>query len=70
MSARMMWRWALAALGCLALIGCGGDKDVDPPAELVDIVATRDVVQVWSASLGGDSERLRLALRPAVLDGV
>jgi outer membrane protein assembly factor BamB len=70
MSVRIASRWLFAALGCLALVGCGDDKDVDPPAELVDIVATRDVVQVWSASLGGDSERLRLALRPAVLDGV
>lgn len=60
----------LTALGCFALVGCGDDKDVDPPAELVDIKATRDVNQLWSASLGGDSERLRLALRPAAVEGV
>jgi outer membrane protein assembly factor BamB len=60
----------LAALGFLTLVGCGNDKDVDPPAELVDITPTRDVRQLWSVSLGGDSERLRLALRPAVADGV
>jgi len=60
----------LASLGFLALVGCGDDKDVDPPAELVDITATRDVNQLWSVSLGGDAERLRLALRPAVANGV
>ena len=27
----------------LALVGCGDDKEIDPPAELVDIVAKRDV---------------------------
>lgn len=62
--------FALTALGFLALVGCGDDKDVDPPAELVDIKATRDVDALWSISLGGDSERLRLALRPAVNEGV
>jgi outer membrane protein assembly factor BamB len=62
--------FVLTGLGFLALVGCGDDKDVDPPAELVDIKATRDVNQLWSVSLGGDSERLRLALRPAVVEGV
>ena len=36
----------LAALGAAALVAlaaCGNDKDIDPPAELVDIVAKRDV---------------------------
>ena len=61
---------ALVGLGFLALVGCGDDKDVDPPAELVDIKATRNVNQLWSVSLGGDSDRLRLALRPAVVEGV
>ena len=72
MSHRLNSRGALAltALGFLALVGCGDDKEVDPPAELVDIKATRDVDQLWSVSLGGDSDRLRLALRPAVVEGV
>jgi len=53
------------------LAACGDkDKDVAPPAELVDIVAKRDVKELWSTGLGGDSERLRLALRPAVMEGV
>jgi outer membrane protein assembly factor BamB len=69
---RFRSRWALpfVALGFLALVGCGDDKEVDPPAELVDIKAIRDVNQLWSAGLSGDSERLRLALRPAVVEGV
>lgn len=61
---------ALVALGFIALVGCDNDKEVDPPAELVDIRATRDVNQLWTASMGGDSDRLRLALRPAVAEGV
>jgi outer membrane protein assembly factor BamB len=61
---------ALAALGYLTLVGCGKDKNVDPPAQLVDIQVKRDVSSLWSASLGGKSERLRLALRPVVVDGV
>lgn len=61
----------LAGLGAacfLVLAGCG-DKEIDPPAELVDIVAKRTVHREWSAGLGGDSEKLRLALRPLVVDG-
>lgn len=52
----------------LTVLGCG-DKEIDPPAELVDIVPQRDVRQIWTAGLGGGSENLRLALRPAVVDG-
>jgi outer membrane protein assembly factor BamB len=50
--------------------GCSNDKDVDPPAQLVDIKSKLNVAHLWSTGLGGDSERLRLALRPAVADGV
>ena len=65
-------RVVLAALGVAALITLAAcdDKEVDPPAELVDIVQTRSVQRLWTASFGGDSERLRLALRPIVVDGV
>ncbi len=59
---------ALGAAAFLALAGCS-EKEIDPPAELVDIVAKRTVHREWSASLGGDSEQLRLALRPIVVDG-
>jgi outer membrane protein assembly factor BamB len=72
MNVRFQSRWLLplVGLGLLALVGCGDDKEVDPPAELVDIKPTRDVKQLWSAGLSGDSERLRLALRPTVVEGV
>lgn len=66
-------RWTRSLLMLVALAGvaaCDKDKDVDPPAELVDIVATRKVDQVWSQGLGGDSEKLRLALRPVAVEGV
>jgi outer membrane protein assembly factor BamB len=72
MKFRFQSRWALALVGVgyLALVGCDNDKEVDPPAELVDLKPTRDVNQLWSAGLGGDSARLRLALRPTVFEGV
>lgn len=60
---------ALAAATLVALAGCGKDKDTEPPAELVKLVTRRDVNRVWSQGLGGDSENLRLALRPAVDGG-
>ena len=56
----------LAAATLVGVVGCGKDKDVEPPAELVKLVAKRDVNHLWSLGLGGDSENLRLALRPAV----
>lgn len=62
-------RVAAAATALLIVLGCDNDKDVDPPAELTKIAATRDVHKVWSAGLGGDAERLRLALKPAVVEG-
>ncbi len=63
-------RVVLAALAAafIALAGCK-DKDIDPPAELVDIVAKRTVHREWTAGLGGNSKNLRLALRPMVVDG-
>ncbi|HKU13091.1 MAG TPA: outer membrane protein assembly factor BamB [Steroidobacteraceae bacterium] len=61
-------RVLLAAAGLLFLAACS-EKELDPPAELVDIVPKRTVHRAWSAGLGGDSERLRLALRPIVVDG-
>src|SRR5690242_18339910 len=63
-------RIAVAATALLVMLGCDNDKEVDPPAELTNIKATRDVHRDWSVGLGGDSERMRLALRPNVVDGV
>jgi outer membrane protein assembly factor BamB len=50
-----------------ALSGCAGrSKDTsEPPAELTSFKATLDVRKLWSSSVGGGSERLRLGLRPA-----
>jgi outer membrane protein assembly factor BamB len=57
----------LGVLGA-ANTGCsvfGGDDDEAEPAELVSFKPTIRIRKVWSASLGGDSESLRLALQPA-----
>jgi outer membrane protein assembly factor BamB len=59
---------ALAVL-LSALAACDKDKDVDPPAELVDIEPTVAVQRVWSTGMGGGGEKLRLALGLAELDG-
>lgn len=59
-------RIAAAVTALLVMLGCDNDKEVDPPAELTEITTTRDVRRVWSVGLGGDSERLRLALKPMV----
>ena len=60
-------RVVLAVLGAafIALAGCK-DKEIDPPAELVDIVAKRVVHRAWTTGLGGESSRLRLG---AATDG-
>lgn len=63
-------RVAAAATALLVMLGCDNDKEVDPPAELTEITTTRDVQRLWTMGLGGDSERLRLALKPNVVDGV
>jgi outer membrane protein assembly factor BamB len=58
---------ALAALVALAaLAGCAGRKNKgEPPAELVEFQPTIEIDELWSAKVGGKSERLRLGLRPA-----
>lgn len=60
-------RPAVGLLVALALLasGCSKDKDVDPPAELVDFDATLAVKREWSVSVAAD-EVLRLGLSPAV----
>ncbi len=60
-------RLAAIAVLLVALSACGGrgKEASEPPAELTDFDATLDVERLWSAKVGGASERLRLGLRPA-----
>lgn len=70
LSSRLPALRAGCAIAILVLsAACSKDKEIDPPAELVDIQQQLNVQKRWSASMGGDSERLRLALKPYVLGG-
>ena len=53
----------------LGLVACDKDKDIEPPAKLVDFDAKLAIERVWSASLGGKDRSMRLALAPAASDG-
>ena len=63
-------RLALMAMLGLVLSACDNSKAVDPPAELVDIEPVLQVKQLWSDSLGGKSDHLRLGLQPSVVNNV
>jgi len=61
------------ASACVAALlffvaGCDKDKNVEPPAELIDLKPTLAVDKLWSTSVGGGDEKLRVALSLA-LDG-
>lgn len=58
------WLLLLPVLAFAA--GCSKEKDVEPPAELVDFQETLKVDRVWKVGMGGGEEVLRLALSPAV----
>jgi outer membrane protein assembly factor BamB len=66
---RLSLACALAAL--LLAVGCSKDKDVEPPATLVDFPATLAVKKLWSTGVGGGKEQLvlRLGLGPALDNG-
>ncbi len=53
-----------AGSGC-AMFGGDDDDPIEPPAELVEFEQVLEVERIWSARIGGDSERLRLGLAPA-----
>lgn len=61
-------KWLFVAVSSLALSACsifGDDKDESlEPVELVKFDESIKVRRMWSAKLGGDSEFLRMALRP------
>ena len=62
-------------LGLTALLmaaGCSKDKDVEPPAVLVNFPATLPVKKLWGEGVGGGKKQmvLRLGLGPAVDNGV
>lgn len=50
----------------LLVAGCSKEKEVAPPAELVEFDAVVGVKKVWSASTQGGDDVLRLGLQPAV----
>jgi outer membrane protein assembly factor BamB len=62
----------LASLAVLALLAACSDskKGQEPPAELVDIQSKLTIKREWGESLSGKDNHLRLALAPAIVDGV
>jgi outer membrane protein assembly factor BamB len=55
-------------LPLVVLLGaaCSKEKDVDPPAELVEFAPSVRVDRAWSAGTRGGDDVMRLGLRPAV----
>jgi outer membrane protein assembly factor BamB len=66
--ARALTAGGLAAL-LLVAAGCDKDQEVEPPAELVDLVPGIAVTKLWDTGVGGDAETLRLALELELDDG-
>jgi outer membrane protein assembly factor BamB len=67
---RLLLSLSFAAL--LLAAGCSKDKDVEPPAALVDFPATLPVKKLWSEGVGGGKKqiKLRLGLGPAIDNGL
>jgi outer membrane protein assembly factor BamB len=67
---RLLLPLGLAAL--LIAAGCSKDKDVEPPAVLVNFPAKLPVKKLWGEGVGGGKKQmvLRLGLGPAVDNGV
>jgi outer membrane protein assembly factor BamB len=63
---RSLFPLALAAL--LVVAGCSKDKDVEPPAVLVNFPAKLPVKELWGDKVGGGKKqvKLRLGLGPAI----
>jgi outer membrane protein assembly factor BamB len=62
----------LTLAGLLFAAGCSKDKDVEPPAVLVDFPAKLPVKELWGEKIGGGKKqvKLRLGLGPAIDNGV
>jgi outer membrane protein assembly factor BamB len=56
----------------LIAAGCSKDKDVEPPATLVNFPATLPIKKLWSEGVGGGKKqiKLRLGLGPAIDNGL
>jgi outer membrane protein assembly factor BamB len=69
------FRVLLASSLCAALLiaaGCTKDKDVEPPAKLVDFPQVLPVKKVWGEGVGANKKqiKLRLGLGPAIDNGL
>jgi outer membrane protein assembly factor BamB len=66
---RLLFPLGLAAL--LIAAGCSKDKDVEPPAVLVNFPAKLPVKKLWNEGVGGGKKQLvlRLGLGPAIDNG-
>ena len=60
------------AAAILIAAGCSKDKDVEPPAQLVNFPAKLAVKELWGDKVGGGKKqvKLRLGLGPAVDNGL
>ncbi len=56
-------------VGLVALGACSKEKDIEPPAELVDFKTTLKVDRVWSAGVSGGEAVMRLGLGVSADDG-
>jgi outer membrane protein assembly factor BamB len=67
---RLLLPLSFAAL--LLAAGCSKDKDVEPPATLVNFPNTLPVKKLWSEGVGGGKKqiKLRLGLGPAIDNGI
>ena len=67
---RLLLPLSLAAL--LIAAGCSKDKDVEPPAVLVDFPQKLPIKRLWDDGVGGGKKqtKLRLGLGPAIDNGV
>src|SRR6201996_1072661 len=66
----MRYLLPLSLTALLVASGCSKDKDVEPPAKLVDFPAKLQVKKLWGDGVGGGKKqiKLRLGLGPAIDD--